>query len=252
MPYRIALPRAAAKVVGDAYKRYAATAPHYTSAAHRQASMRLAMVLRAGRAAGWSCSSLAAAAGDISGERVRQIAQSAAAAGPGLSIPSFPLFADVAAEERARRQGMRRRPTRPSEPAGHLTSQERADLARLAPYAAATKGSSPLGGRNRQASEEFTRLLADLRQRKNVPWQELAEATRCYTNPRSLERRLQRHGFGRPSPSVSAYRGITIYDAMNERRNKVAPGKQPSGESTSSSTEPAGTPAIEPCALFCP
>lgn len=107
-------------------------------------------------------------------------------------------------------------------PRGEITDEEKQKLAELAPIASKAKGTTPLGSPIRKASEEFSDLVIRLKNERNVPWKDIADATEGQISISGLRMRAARHsneengGKWKVPPSVSRYRAMNIHEHTSD------------------------------------
>ncbi|MCU6480161.1 hypothetical protein [Arthrobacter sp. A2-55] len=158
-----------------------------------RAEAHLAAVIHAAHHAGWPYPALGQIL-DLSGERVRQIAET-----PASSSPEKFAFTPYVRPLKG---------PRPRAARGSLTAVELEELGRLAGIArTATKvrpgADVPEDKRAaRKASEALSALIAAARDRK-VPWAQIDAA--CGYNAGGARARAIRHGYGKIPPSMRAY-----------------------------------------------
>ena len=156
------------------------------------AEQQLVAVLRSAHRAGWPFEQLAQAAGDITGERLRQLAESDIDT-EGVKAPEFPEFV----------RPVRRRRGQPAE-RGELTAEEKGRMRELAKVAVNARalglGPSRAGADAaagslavRKASEELSAMIIAAKER-NVTWADLDEA--CGYRRGGARARATRHGYG--------------------------------------------------------
>ncbi|GAB3856441.1 hypothetical protein ACFPIJ_58665 [Dactylosporangium cerinum] len=204
MRYEIALPKRPERALSAAYRAYANASAAGDRDARIHAGRRLAAIAKAGREAHWRWNTLAAPCG-ISPERLRQITNTYSdPSGTVVGVPRFPDF------ERKLRNARAADGPRPRQPRGTLTDQERQQLRELAVVAKTSTGSVRLDDPRRVASERFSELIIQLRERR-VTWREISEAS-GHTQI-GLRMRAARYGLGSLPPSVAPYRRINIHDS---------------------------------------
>ncbi len=222
--YGITLGGRPAQALAGAYRAYVATSAARLDRpeAHRRAATRLAVLIQAGRDQGWPWRTMADVCG-VSSQRISQVVGlwGGRSDGAQVKVPKFPSYAARLEAARAERAASRPPPVR-----GHLTDEERDELAELGAIAAQNSGGVPIDDPRRNASERFSALIAEYRQRK-VTWREMADATGKTVG--ALRARSGRHGHGSVPPSQSAYQGVQTLPPPNRGGANNGQSKVPGG-----------------------
>ncbi|NKX55974.1 hypothetical protein [Arthrobacter mobilis] len=164
---------------------------------------KLTALLRFAHASGWPFQTLADIIGDVTGERLRQLAES--------DLDTSGIEPPVLFEEFNR--AVKRSRTPKALPRGQLTNEEKQRLGELAAIAGRATRMGQKSRRKgaefieehltvRQASEELSALIAEVK-RRNVIWADIDYA--CGYRRGSARARAARHGYGSTPPSMRGY-----------------------------------------------
>lgn len=179
---------------------------------HEKKAHRLVVIALAAREKNWSWNALGDVCG-ISGEGLRQTVirwAEVASKGPKVKI-DFPAY------QRPPHTGKTRAGRgRPVREAPVITDAERKRLRELGPQARQNTGARSLDSPIREASENFSALVIELKQR-GLTWHQIEEATEGSHKASGLRMRAARHGAQHGGnwsvpPTISAYRGVSIHD----------------------------------------
>ena len=203
---------------------------------HIEAWKQLVTLLEGARQQGWPFRSLGTILG-LTGEGVRMLVLRYRAATDDSSEFSDSTFPPYVRPKRGTAMPPRKEPR----PKSAISDDERRQLREMGPIAKTAKGSTPVDSPIRKASEDFSKLVIDLKQR-GVIWQDIADATEGSHTVAGLRMRASRHsnedngGTWSLPPSIRKYRRVDIHE-----------GKARSGASKAAAeveSEPEGESAV--------
>lgn len=222
----------AKKRISAAYRKFNAQKDHFDTPEHLASWRELVTIIESARAQGWPFNALGEMIG-LSGEGVRVTSlryRSHTDDEDELPVVEFPEY------QRPPR-GKSPKPKTVARPVGVISEEEAKSLRDLGPIARLAKGSTPLDSDIRKKSEAFSLLVMDLKKR-NVKWQEIADATEGSHTVAGLRMRVARHDNGdrwSVPPSIRAYRRVNIHDHPDRVDGKAEAKATPKGAEATTS-----------------
>lgn len=188
------LPGHLSRALSREYRRHRAA--ERGSSQRMNASESLLALIHAGQSQGWPLRLLAKPC-RVTPERLRQVIKEAedelgGSRGDDEGV-DFPLYIRPPLKRTGRNRSA-------------LTPSERRRLRRMGKVARTNSGSTKRNPRVRKASEEFSTLIIQCKER-GVTWDDLAKASGL--SPKGVRFRALRHGYGNgPPPSIKPYQGV--------------------------------------------